>query len=100
MTFLGTGGTLFTFIFSLIFCFVQHKHTKKIIKRLDNIYSNNLDRMFIGLVNNNENAFLRTFLFDINSIEKFIIENVGAKKNKNNLKIIFKNKENQIIYIK
>ena len=60
--------------------FGQHIQRKKIIKRLDIIYSNNLDRMFISLVNNNENSFLRTFLFDINSIEKFIIENVGAKK--------------------
>ena len=90
--YLGIGGILCTLILSLIFCLVQHKNRKKIIQRLDIIYLNKLDRMFIGLVNNNENAFLRTFL-----IEKFIIENVGDKKNKNILKIIFKNKEDQII---
>ena len=94
--FIVIGGILCISILTLIIFLLQHINKKKIIKRIDIIYSNNFDKIFIGLVNYNENIFLKTFLFDINSIEKFILENKG-EKNKNNLKIILKNKEIQTI---
>ena len=42
--------------------------------RLDIIYSKDFERLFIGVVNNKESAYLNTYLFNLNEIDKFIIQ--------------------------
>ena len=61
---------LFTNLLTL-YC-VKNSNNKK-IRRIDIIYSNNFDRIFIGLVNIDEESFLNTFLFDIHQIQKFTL---------------------------
>ena len=68
------------------------------ILRIDFIYSKNFDRIFIGLVNNNENTYQNTFEFQMNTIDKFILQKIGFEDKGYNLKVILKNNESQQIY--
>lgn len=79
-------------LLNTIFFIYCYKGMKK-IRRMDIIYSNNYDKLFIGLVNYNERKFLKTFSFDINNIEKFTLETYKSCKTKLMLKAIYKNKE-------
>ena len=88
---------LLIFIFHFLYIYSVIKG-RKCITRIDIIYSSNFDRIFIGLVDYYEKSFSNTFLFDINSIEKFILEPKNKRKTKNILKVILKNGENQTIY--
>lgn len=88
---------LLIFIFHFLYIYSVIK-SRKCITRIDIIYSSNFDRIFIGLVDYYEESFLNTFLFDINSIEKFILEPKNKRKTQNILKVILKNGENQTIY--
>jgi len=88
---------LLIFIFNFLYIYSVIK-SRKCITRIDIIYSSNFDRIFIGLVDYYEESFLNTFLFDINSIEKFILEPKNKRKTQNILKVILKNGENQTIY--
>ena len=88
---------IFMIIFNFIYIYFLIKRLNSNI-RIDIVYSNNFDRIFIGLVKYNEEAFTNTFLFEISSIEKFILEQIDKDKNKytnkkNNLKVILKNGE-------
>lgn len=60
---------------------------------MDFIYSNNFDKLFIGLLNYNEKKYAKTFSLNINSIEKFIINPYKKSTNRFILKLIYKNKE-------
>ena len=68
------------------------------ILRIDFIYSKNFDRIFIGLVNNDEKTYQNTFEFQMNSIDKFILQKIGFEDKGYNLKINLKNNESQQIY--
>jgi len=89
-------------IFISIIIFMLYKFFKlkrKIIFRIDCIYSKNFDRIFIGLVNYTETKYENNFEYQINNINRFICE----KEKKNDatnfhLKVIFKNDEIQQIY--
>ena len=65
----------------------------KEISRMDIIYSNNFDKLFIGLVNYNEEKYIKTFSFEINNIEKFVLETYKSCTTKLKLKAICKNKD-------
>ena len=58
---------------------------------MDIIYSNNFDKLFIGLTNYTEKKYIKTFSLDINSIENFILEKRSRKKFL--LKLIYKNND-------
>ena len=79
---------------------MKSKRNKR-ISRIDIIYSNNFDRIFIGLLDYYEKTYLNTFLFQINSIDKFILQSIIKSKeqseNKNNLQVILKSGEIQTI---
>ena len=64
------------------FDFLEESSSKNNFERIDWIYSNIFDRIFIGVVKNN-NTYLNTFTDNINSINKFILE-------MNNEKYLFK----------
>ena len=96
-----TGCILFIILINCLIIFIYKSKRNKLISRIDIIYSINFDRIFIGLVNHNEKAYLNTFLFHINSIDKFtlqsIIKSTEKSKNKNNLQVVLKNGETQTI---
>ena len=64
---------------------------KKNIFRIDIIYSTDFDRIFIGLVKYNKESYVNTFEFQMNNINKFILDNNYI------LTVIFKNNDSQII---
>ena len=68
------------------------------ILRIDIIYSNNFDIIFIGLVNNNEKSYKNTFEFNMSVIEKFVLQKISYEYEGFHLKVIFKDKTDQLIY--
>ena len=88
----------FIILFSIIILYIIYKCLKSCyekISRIDCIYSKDFDRIFIGLVKYTENSYVNTFEFEMNNIDRFILEDQGIKKS--NLKVIFKNNEIQHI---
>ena len=65
------------------------------IFRIDCIYSKNFDRIFIGLVKYTKTKYINTFEFQMDNINRFIVEREG--NHSFNLKVIFKNNETQQI---
>ena len=59
---------------------------KESFQRLDWIYTNDFDRIFIGVVKNDK-SYVNTFIYTIESIDKFVLE---IKEDKLCLKIILK----------
>ena len=55
---------------------------------IDIIYSKNFDRMFIGLVKYTKTSYVNIFEFQMNNINRFILENIGHDNY--NLKVILK----------
>ena len=70
---------------------------KKHSLRIDIIYSNNFDTIFIGLLNHNGTSYKKTFIRSINAIERFIFENYEGSFNKSILKVIYKDRTNEDI---
>lgn len=64
---------------------------RKHILRIDFITSEERDKIFIGLIRFISNSYYKTFLIEKNEIEKINVEN-------KDLKIIFKDKKEEIIY--
>lgn len=64
--------------------------------RIDFVYSRNFDRIFIGIVKYTKTSYINTFDFNMNDIERFILEKQGNNESYN-LKVIFKNKDSQQI---
>ena len=42
--------------------------------RIDMIYSKDFDRLFIGVVKNDESAYISTYLFKLDEVDKFVIQ--------------------------
>ena len=84
------------------FCYyiraINSDEKKGDILRIDFIYSKNFDRLFIGLVNNNEKTYKNTFEFQMNSIDNFILQKIGYEDKGYILKVNLKNNESQQIY--
>ena len=66
--------------------------------RIDIIYSNNFDTIFIGLINYFGNSYKKTFINDIDSIDKFILEPYKNSNKKFILKVVYKNETIQNIF--
>ena len=58
--------------------------------RMDIIYSNNFDIIFIALLNHNGSSYKKTFIHNIYSIEKFIFEDYNNSNDKSILKVVYK----------
>ena len=67
--------------------------------RIDIIYSNNFDTIFIALLNHNGTSYKKKFIYNINSIERFILENYETSHKKSILKVVYKNKNVEEIFI-
>ena len=72
---------------------------KKYSLRMDIIYSKDFDTIFIALLNHNGTSYKKTYIHDINSIEKFIIDNYNYSNDKSILKVVYKNKNVEDIII-
>ena len=73
----------FIYLFTLFF---------KIYLRMDIIFSKNFDKVFIALLNRNGSSYKKTFIFDINLIDKFILQPYKDSDNKSFLKVVYKDK--------
>ena len=80
--------------------------SKKNYLRVDVIYSNDFDRIFIGALNNEENKVDCTYqssaVFNINDISKFVLQKISIKEDGFHLSAIYKgsNINKEICYIK
>ena len=90
------GSLLFAItniILYLIYKCVKEK--KENIYRIDIIYSRNFDRLFIGLVKYTKTSYVNIFEFQMNNINRFILEKISHDNF--NLKVIFKNNHSKLI---
>lgn len=69
------------------YSYLLGKSGKESFQRLDWIYTNDFDRIFIGVVKN-DTSYVNTFTYTIESIDKFVLE---IREGKLCLKIILKN---------
>ena len=67
--------------------YLYTKSTNESFERLDWIYTNDFDRIFLGVVKNDK-SYVNTFIYNIESIDKFILE---IRDGKLCLKILLKN---------
>lgn len=58
--------------------------------RIDMIYSKEFDRLFIGVVKNDESAYINTYLFKLDEVEKFVIQKNNINEPGFHLKSIYK----------
>ena len=89
------SDNFFTFYFS------NSKTNPEIIYgaiRLDFIYSEKFDRIFIGIVKSDLISYVKTFEFYMNNIDKFILQKFSNYENGYNLKVMFKDKQIQDIW--
>ena len=70
--------------------YLEKNYSNESFKRLDWIYTNDFDRIFIGVVGNDE-TYVNTFVFNINTIDKFILE---VRFGQLCLKIMLKDRQN------
>ena len=66
--------------------------------RMDIIYSKNFDTIFIAFLNHNGNSYKKTFMHNINSIERFIIESYNNSNDQSILKVEYKDKSIEVIF--
>jgi len=81
-----------TIVILLIYC------TCSSSLRIDIIYSKNFDTIFIGLISYFGNSYKKTFINDIGSIDKFILDPYKNSNNKFILKVVYKNQTIQNIF--
>ena len=53
--------------------YLEKNYSNESFKRLDWIYTNDFDRIFIGVIGHDE-TYVNNFVFNINTIDKFILE--------------------------
>ena len=58
--------------------------------RIDMIYSKEFDRLFIGVVKNDESAYINTYLFKLDEVDKFVIQKNNINEPGFHLKSIYK----------
>ena len=89
---------IYSFVIINVLIFIIYKCLKLCLEkiyRIDCIFSKNFDRIFIGLVKYNETSYVNTFEFQMNNIDRFILERAGTQSY--NLKAVFKTGEKQLI---
>ena len=65
-------SVLLFLLLSICLCY-KIKSSGKLL-RIDMIYSNNFDRLFIGLVKNDKISYINSFIFKLDEVEKFVIQ--------------------------
>ena len=83
------------------FCYYIEKPFSNVlgdILRIDFIYSKDFDILFVGLVNHGEKSYKDTFEFNMATIDIFVLQKISYQDNGFNLKVIYKDKSDQLIY--
>ena len=83
-------------IINILFVYCVYCYNKR-MRRIDIIFSNDFNKIFIGLINDKENKYLNYFIFDIINIDEFILESKNQSSSDFNLKIVLKDKTIQNI---
>ena len=81
-----------------IFIFFKVISNKNYSPRIDIIFSENFDTIFIALLNHNGTSYKKKFTYNIISIRQFIIENYMNSNNVSILKVIYGNKAIEDIF--
>ena len=69
--------------------------------RIDIIFSSDFDKIFIGSLNEVENTYINNFVFNINDINRFILQKNNVNDDGFSLIVMLKGNQNkQILYIK
>ena len=79
-------------IIALVIIIVNIILINKYSLRIDIIYSQNFDTIFIALLNHNGTSYKKAFIHDMNSIERFIFESYNNSNAKSILKVVYKDK--------
>ena len=96
------GMVCYLIVMFVVFVIFLIYNLNTIIKhslRIDIIYSNNFDTIFIALLTSNGHFYKNKFIHDINSIERFILENYKNSNNKSILKVAYRDKTVEDIFI-
>ena len=78
--------------------YVKHPVAVDGILRIDCIYSENFDRIFIGKVNKDEKYYVQTFESRIDIIDKFVLQKFKNFGNGYDLKVMYKDQQIQTIW--
>ena len=87
---------LILIIINIIFIYCC-KHYNKRLRRIDMIFSNDFNKIFIGLINDKEDKYLNYFIFDTINIDNFTLDFIQGHDTEFNLNVIFKDKTVQNI---
>ena len=88
--YLGIIIGIFLFMLLLYLDYKIINNRMNVIKRIDIIYSSDFDRIFIGLVKYYEKSYKKTFIYNINTIDKFILQSYKKSNEKYFLKVQLK----------
>ena len=88
------------YFFTFYFDFISENTIYSVngVIRIDCIYSENFDRIFIGIVEKDEKSYAKTFEFNMNNIDKFFLQNFKNFNSGFDLKVMFKDKQIQDIW--
>ena len=67
------------------------------MRRIDIIFSNDFEKIFIGIINDKGNKYLNYFIFENKDIDKFILESNQDSDGDFNLNLVFKGQKIQHI---
>ena len=82
----------FMFVIPFIIIIFNILAIKEHSLRIDIIYSENFDTIFIALLNHNGTSYKKIFMYSINTIERFVFENYEGYYEQSILKVVFKDK--------
>ena len=87
------------YFFSFFFkCLYEKIEDVNGVIRIDCIYSENFDRIFIGVVNKDEKSYAKTFEFKMDIIDKFVLQKLQNFGFGYDLNVMFKDKQMQDIW--
>ena len=97
--YLGIILGIFLFMLLLYLDYKIINNRMNVIKRIDIIYSSDFDRIFIGLVKFYEKSYRNTFIYDINTVEKFILQRYKNTEKIYTLKVQLKDQDIQDLFL-
>ena len=92
---LGLIFLLVTIIFPISIFFIFYSCNKCYCSndtRIDFIYSKDFDKIFIGIVNYKQNRYSKTFEYQMDEIERFLVQQPEALNGNSTFKVVLKNK--------
>lgn len=100
LIFKSIPGSIVSGIFLLIINIIMLNcllYYNKRMRRIDIIFSNDFEKIFIGIINDKGNKYLNYFIFENKDIDKFILESNQDSDEDFNLNLVFKGQKVQNI---